>query len=155
MHARRDGILLYLQFALFPRFASRRMEKLDRRGDPVVFRASDFYIWPGPTLSRVWPNKIPQTLQKEVQDRSTVWLEFTRWSRFRRMTYFRAAFGYTYLNAPVAPPPSVLLFWPSHYGGIQVSYLRPRIHSDCDSRAYPRVTARPTSEAKSTETPAR
>lgn len=78
---------------------------------PIVFHASDFYIWPGPTLFCVWPNKIPQAFQKEVQDRSSVWLEFAQWSRFRRVTYFRAASGYTYLDAPVIPPLFVLLFW--------------------------------------------
>lgn len=72
-----------------------------------------------------------------------VWLEFARRSRFRRVTYFHASSGYTYVNAPVAPPPSVLLSRSPTTDGIQISYLRPgRIHSDCDSRAYPRVTAR-------------
>lgn len=69
-------------------------EARSQRRFPSYFRASDFYIRCGPILwFRVWPNKIPQASQKEVQDRSTVWLEFARWSRFRRVTYFRAASG--------------------------------------------------------------
>lgn len=112
MHAYRGGLRFVCSLRYFR--GSRRMEEPDRRGDSrdCVPRASDFYIWPGPIPFRVWPNRIPRAPQKEVQDRSTVWLEFARWSRFRRVTYFRASSGYTYVNAPVAPPPSVLLSLP-------------------------------------------
>lgn len=106
------------------RVASRREARSQRRSPHRAFHASDFYIWPGPTLFRVWPNKIPQyykpqALQKEVQDRSTVWLEFARRSRFRRVTYFRAASGYTYVsvcNAPVVPLP------PFSYSGLPLQW---------------------------------
>lgn len=154
MHACRGGLRFVCSLRYFR--GSRRMEEPNRRGDSrdCVPRASDFYIWPGPIPFRVWPNRIPRALQKEVQDRSTVWLEFARWSRFRRVTYFRASSGYTYVNAPVVSPLSVPLSLPPTTDRVQISYLRSRrIHSDCDSRAYPRVTARPTSEAKSMETP--
>ena len=52
------------------------------------------------------------------------------------MTYFRAASGYTYLDAPVTPPLSVLLFsalplqWnPSIVSVADEDPLRPAIHA--------------------------